>query len=391
MFQAEIMTEEILPYGTQWIEDDDVEAVVEVLRSDFLTTGPAVPRFEAELARAVGAPYAVAVCNGTAALHAACAVAGLGPGDEVLVPAVTFLSSANCARFVGAEPVFVDVHSDSGLIDLADAERHLSERSAAIIPVHLNGRPADLEGVHALAEAHDLVVIEDATHALGARYRDTMVGDCAFSNMAIFSFHAVKHLTTGEGGAVTTRDAERLSELAGFRNHGIVRDPERLTRPSPGPWYYEQQTLGFNYRITDLQCALGLSQLAKLDRFLERRSALAARYDRLLAELPGVRPVAVSTPDTVSAYHVYAVLIDFEAAGRDRSVVMEGLRARGVMTQVHYLPLPLQPYYVERGADIDRYPGASAYYERVLSLPLYPRMRETDVDRVVRALAEVLG
>lgn len=385
------MTEEILPYGTQWIEDDDVAAVVEVLRGAFLTTGPVVPRFESSLAGVVGVPHAVAVCNGTAALHAACAVAGLEPGDEVLVPAASFLSSANCVRFVGAEPVFVDVHPDSGLIDLADAERHLSERSAAIIPVHLNGRPVDLHGVRALADAHDLIVIEDAAHALGASYRDSTIGDCAFSDMAIFSFHPVKHVTTGEGGAVTTRDPEKASALASFRNHGIVRDPERLTRASPGPWYYEQQTLGFNYRITDLQCALGLSQLAKLDRFLERRRALAARYDRLLAEIPNVRPIGAGTPDTVSAYHVYAVLIDFEVVGRDRSAVMQGLRERGVMTQVHYLPLPMQPYYAERGADIDQYPGACAYYEQTLSLPMYPRMRDTDVDRVVGALAEVFA
>jgi perosamine synthetase len=198
-------------------------------------------------------------------------------------------------------------------------------------------------------------------------------------------------VTTGEGGAVSTPDPEKASALSAFRNHGIVHDPDQLTRPSPGPWYHEQQTLGFNYRISDLQCALGLSQLAKLDLFLERRRTLAARYDRLLTEIAGVRPVGAGTPDTQSAYHLYAVLLDFEAAGRERSTVMKGLRERGVLTQVHYIPLPMQPYYVQRGADINRYPGARAYYEQVLSLPMYPHMQDTDVDRVVGALAAVLA
>jgi perosamine synthetase len=382
------MADDILPYGRQWIEDDDVEAVVEALRGVYLTTGPTVARFEEALAEAVGAAHAVAVCNGTAALHAACAAAGLGPGDEVLVPAMTFLASANCARYVGAEPVFVDVDPDSGLIDLDDAARRITDRSKAIIPVHLTGRPVDLDALAALAEAHDLRVIEDAAHALGARHHDRPIGGCTRSSMAIFSFHPVKHVTTGEGGAITTNDPALAEAMRVFRSHGMVR--EQLRQPSPGPWYYEQQTLGFNYRITDLQCALGLSQLAKLPRFLARRRALAARYDALLAQLEHVRPVAVGTPDTLSAYHLYAILIDFAAVGRDRAAVMAGLRERGVLTQVHYIPVPAQPYYQDRGADMREYPGAQAYYERTLSVPLYPAMADADVDRVVAALREVL-
>ncbi|PRQ08739.1 UDP-4-amino-4,6-dideoxy-N-acetyl-beta-L-altrosamine transaminase [Enhygromyxa salina] len=385
------MANDILPYGRQWIDEDDIAAVVAALRSDYLTTGPTVARFEAALCDALGADHAVAVCNGTAALHAACAVAGLGPGDEVLVPALTFLATANCARYVGAEPVFVDVDPRSGLIDVEHAARMVGPQTRAIIPVHLNGRPVDLPAVRALADQHDLIVIEDAAHALGARAGDTRIGDCRYSDMAIFSFHPVKHVTTGEGGAITTAKPKLAAALEVFRSHGMVRDPEQLRGASPGPWYYEQHTLGYNYRLTDLQCALGLSQLTKLDRFLARRRALAARYDQLLATLAGVEPAAIGTADTLSAYHLYAVHVDFQASDRTRAQVVAGLRELGVLTQVHYIPVPTQPYYVDRGADPLAYPGATAYYESILSLPLFPAMRDEDVDRVVAALAQVLG
>jgi perosamine synthetase len=385
------MADDILPYGRQWIDEDDIAAVVEALRGAYLTTGPTVARFEAELARAVGARHAVAVCNGTAALHAACAVAGLGPGDEVLVPALTFLASANCARYVGAEPVFVDVDPRSGLIDVDHAARLVGPNTRAIIPVHLNGRPVDLPAIRSLADAHGLCVIEDAAHALGARTSDTLIGDCRYSDMAIFSFHPVKHVTTGEGGAITTNNPELRAALEVFRSHGMVRDPEQLRYPSPGPWYYEQHTLGYNYRITDLQCALGLSQLTKLEAFVARRRALAGRYDRLLETIETVEPVAIGTPDTLSAYHLYAVHIDFETLGRPRAQIVAALRELGILTQVHYIPVPAQPYYVDRGADPSVYPGALAYYAGILSLPLYPAMRDEDVDRVVGALSQVLS
>lgn len=385
------MGDAILPYGRQWIDEDDVAAVVAALRGTYLTTGPTVDAFEEALAARLNAPHAVAVCNGTAALHAACAALELGPGDEVLVPAVTFLASANCARYVGAEPVFVDVDPDSGLIDVADARRKVTDRTRAIVPVHLTGRPADLVAVRALADEHGLAVIEDAAHALGATLGDTTIGDGAYSELAIFSFHPVKHVTTMEGGAITTRDPKLARAMAVFRNHGMVRDAAELEGPSPGPWYYEQQTLGFNYRITDVQCALGLSQLKRLDHFLARRRALAARYDALLPAVAGVAPVAVGTPDSVSAYHLYSVLVDFAGAGVDRATVMARLRERGVLTQVHYIPVPSQPYYRERGADMARLPGAQAYYDRTLSLPMYPAMADEDVDRVVAALGEALA
>lgn len=382
------MADDILPYGRQWIEEDDVETVIAALKDTYLTTGPTVARFEAALADAVGAKHAVAVCNGTAALHAACAAAGLGPGDEVLVPAITFLASANCARYVGAEPVFVDVDPCSGLIDLADASRRVTSKTKAIIPVHLTGRPVELDAVAALARAHDLVVIEDAAHALGASYHDAPIGDCSRSSMATLSFHPVKHVTTGEGGAITTNDDALAEAMRAFRSHGMVRD--NLREPSPGPWYYEQHTLGFNYRLTDLQCALGLSQLAKLPRFLARRRELAARYDAALLEFEHLRPIAEGTRASESAYHLYCVLIDFAALGIDRATVVARLREYGVLTQVHYIPVCNQPYYRDRGVDPREYPGAQAYYQQTLSLPLFPAMADGDVDRVVAALRDVL-
>ncbi len=384
------MTTELLPYGRQWIDDDDIAAVIEVLTSDYLTTGPSVETFERALAERVGAPHAVAVSNGTAALHACCAVLGLGPGDEVLVPAVTFVASANCVRYVGAEPVFVDVHPRSGLLDVEDARRRVTPRTRAILPVHLTGRPVDMGAVAALAKERRLVVIEDAAHALGARYQGVHVGAGRSSSLTTFSFHPVKHVTTGEGGAVTTRDPALAEALRVFRSHGIVRDGEDQRASSPGPWYYEQRTLGYNYRITDLQCALGNSQLAKLDRFLERRRALAARYDQLLRAIPWVTPIETGTAGSESAWHLYSVLIEFDAAGVDRAELMRRLRVRGVGSQVHYIPVPAQPYYRARGCDPASYPGAEAYYARTLSLPLFPAMELEDVDRVVEVLSEVL-
>jgi perosamine synthetase len=378
-----------LPYGRQLIEEDDIQAVVDVLRSDMLTTGPAVECFEAALASAVGADHAVAVSSGTAALHAACFAAGVGEGDEVLVPAVTFLASANCARFLGAEPIFVDVDASTGLMDPARVAEKCTPRTRAIIPVHLNGAVAD---VGALREAApDACMIEDAAHALGAKQGAGVVGACGSgSSMATFSFHPVKHVTTGEGGAITSNDPAIDARLRGFRNHGIVHDPAQFEQTPHGPWYYEQQFLGHNLRMTDIQAALGCSQLAKLDRFVGRRRGLAARYESLIAasELSSVEPVVLPQDAPKCAYHLYAVRIDFDGLGFDRSALMQALRSRGIGTQVHYIPLPMQPYYRKRGWKAEDFPGANRYYESVLSLPMFPSMQDTDVDRVVDALSE---
>lgn len=381
-----------LPYGRQSVDEADIAAVVEVLRSDYLTTGPAVAAFEAKLARAVGAEHAVVVSSGTMALHAAYAAAGIGPGDEVVVPATTFLATANAARYVGADPVFTDVDPDTGLMSAAHLEARVGKKTRAIVPVHLNGMPCDLQAFAACAERVGAIVIEDAAHALGASYRDRPVGCGAHSRMTVLSFHPVKHITTGEGGAVVTNDEALAKKLRQFRNHGMTHEAAAFEEPSPGPWYYEQQSLGHNGRITDIQCALGCSQLDKLDGFIERRRQIAERYDRQLAGLAGVQPVSGRSSDAVSAYHLYAVLIDFERLGVTRAQVMQRLRERGIGTQVHYIPVPSQPYYRRiTPYDAGDYPGAVRYYQRELSLPMYPALLDSDVDRVVRELRVSLG
>ncbi|WP_374535078.1 UDP-4-amino-4,6-dideoxy-N-acetyl-beta-L-altrosamine transaminase [Phenylobacterium sp.] len=382
----------MLPYGRQTIEDDDIAAVAQALRGDFLTTGPTVEAFERAFAETVGARHAVACANGTAALHLAMLALEVGPGDAIVAPSITFLATANCARFVGAEVVFADVDPTTGLMTpqtLAEALARLDgRRLRAVLPVHLRGDAVDLPGLKALAEAAGAVLVEDAPHALGTRVNfgneAGLVGDCAHSAMATFSFHPVKTIATGEGGMVTTNDPALAERLRRLRSHGMVR-PE-----GADPWWYEMPEVGFNYRLPDILCALGLSQLAKLDRFAARRRALAARYETALAPLarlvrPAARP-AWSDP----VLHLMSVLIDFEAAGRSRRQVVETLKARGVGTQVHYIPVHTQPYYRQRYGELDL-PGARAWYERCLSLPLYPGMEDADVDRVVGALAEALG
>jgi len=380
-----------LPYARQSIEDDDVEAVVRVLRSAHLTSGPEIPAFEDALAAAVGSPWAVAVSSGTAALHAACIAVELGPGDEVIVPAVTFVATANCARFVGAEPIFADVHPDTGLIDPDDVRRRLTNRTRAIIAVHLGGATADMPALAAMASAANAVLIEDAAHALGASRDGEPVGSCRRgSAMATFSFHPVKHIATGEGGAVTGVDPALRDRLRLARDHGIVREAAGSSAPSPGPWYYEQQLLGHNLRLTDIQAALGRSQLAKRDRFLARRRSLAARYLSRLDSVEGVVPVVPPAASRECAYHLFAVRIDFARRGVTRAEVMRRLREKGVGSQVHYIPVPAQPYYRGRGWALDAFPGARAYYDHTLSLPMFAAMDDSDVDRVVAALAEAL-
>ena len=389
---------EFLPYGRQTIEDDDVAAVVEALKADYLTTGPRVEAFEHAFAETVGAGYAVACSSGTAALHLAMLALDLQPDEAVIAPAITFAATANCARYQGAEVVFADVDPDTGLMTPATFEAALGRqdgrRLAAVLPVHLGGATVDLPGVKRLAGGAPLV--EDACHALGTTMSfgnlPEQVGDGRHGAMACFSFHPVKTITTAEGGMVTTNDARLAERLRLFRSHGIVRDPALFRDPPalPEPWLYEMQTLGYNYRLPDLLCALGMSQLAKLPRFARRRRELTIRYWSLLARLsPVVRAVA-PPPGCDPALHLFIVLIDFAAAGMTRAELMAALAARGVGSQVHYIPVHRQPYYRERYGDLDL-PGADAYYARCLSLPLYPGMADDDPDRVVEALSEVLG
>ena len=398
--------EPFLPYGRQVIEDDDIAAVAEALRSDMLTTGPRVEAFETAFAETVGARHAVACSNGTAALHLSMLALDLRPGDVVIAPAVTFAATANCARYQGGEVIFADVDPDTGLMTPQTLEAAIGElngrKLAAVLPVHLAGNVVDLPGVRRLAGEHGAALVEDACHALRTRMafdnRPERVGDGRHAAMACFSFHPVKTLTTGEGGMVTTNDAGLAERLRLFRTHGISREPAGFqnhdlafdTDGAANPWVYEMQALGYNYRLPDILCALGLSQLAKLDRFVARRRALVARYRVLLEPLaPLVRCVA-SPRGCDPSLHLFVALIDFEAAGRSRRRVMEALRARGIGSQVHYIPVHQQPYYEARYGRIDL-PGADAYYERCLSLPLFPTMADTDPDRVVVALRAVLG
>jgi len=381
------MAQPILPYGRQTIEDDDIAAVVEALKADFLTTGPTVAAFETAFAAKVGARHAVACANGTAALHLAMLALDVQPGEVVIAPSITFLATANCARYVGAEVVFADVDPDSGLMTpetLAEALTRLDgRRLRAVLPVHLRGDAADLPGLAALAGDAGAVLVEDAPHALGTTMTfgnaAERVGDVRHSAMATFSFHPVKTIATGEGGMVTTNDAGLAGRLRVMRSHGMVR-PE-----GSEPWWYEMAEPGFNYRLPDILCALGLSQLAKLDRFAARRRALAQAYEAALAPLAPVVRMAAQPAWSDPVLHLMCVLIDFEAAGVTRRELVEALKARGVGSQVHYIPVHRQPYYRDRYGDLDL-PGAEAWYARCLSLPLYPGMADEDVAKVVEAL-----
>jgi UDP-4-amino-4,6-dideoxy-N-acetyl-beta-L-altrosamine transaminase len=385
------MTGAVLPYGRQTIEADDIAAVAEALGADFLTTGPRVEAFERAFAETVGARHAVACANGTAALHLAMLALDVKPGEVVIVPSITFLATANCARYVGADVVFADVDPESGLMTpqtLAEALARVgARRLRAVLPVHLRGDACDLPGLEALAHAAGAVLVEDAPHALGttARFGNTTetIGDVRHSAMATFSFHPVKTIATGEGGMVTTNDAVLAERLRVLRSHGMVR-PE-----GSDPWWYEMAEPGFNYRLPDILCALGLSQLKKLPRFAARRRALTAAYGEALAPLaPLVRPAArPAWSDPV--LHLMTVLIDFAAAGRSRREVVDALKARGVGSQVHYIPVHRQPYYRGLYGDLDL-PGAEAWYARCLSLPLYPGMADGDVARVADALRDAL-
>ena len=394
-----------LPYGRQQIEADDVEAVTAVLRGDYLTTGPAVEAFEAALVRRTGARYAVAVSNGTAALHLAALAAGLSAEDVAVVPSITFTATATGPRLCGAEVRFCDVDADTGLMTAATLQAALDAvpKARAVLPVHLAGQSADMPAIAKIARQRGMAIIEDGCHALGATQASSSgdkrsVGACADSDMTVFSFHPVKTVTTGEGGAITTNDATLAASLRKLRSHGIAREAAEFENRSQGldaqgaanPWYYEVQELGPNYRITDFQCALGLTQLNKIDRMVRRRAELKRRYDQQLCALgPFVRPLA-EAQGCVPAWHLCVALIDFDRVGVSRAEIMHRLRAQGVGSQVHYIPVHRQPYYEARYGSATL-TGADEYYRRTLSLPLFPAMSDADVDRVTLALAAAIG
>lgn len=394
------MPPRFLGYGRQSIDQSDIDAVVAVLRSDFLTQGPAVERFEAALAERVGAKFAVAVSSGTAGLHIACLAAGLGPGDRGLTAAITFAASSNCLLYAGAEAGFVDIDGNALAMAPAALEQALeaAPKTKAIIPVHLAGLALGSAEVRALAKGR--VVIEDAAHAVGGTYPcGKPIGCGAYSDMSVFSFHPVKTITTGEGGAVVTNDSELARRLRLLRSHGIERDASRFVGGDEReggqvkPWLYEQQMLGFNYRMTDIQAALGLSQLAKLDRFLHRRRAIARRYDEAFGRLPHVLlPQSSSFDRASSGHHLYVALFDFAAIGKTRTAFIAQLRERGIGSQVHYIPVYRHPYYRQRyGVDPAMFPNAERYYSRCLSLPFYPDMTDEDAERVIAAVSDLVS
>jgi perosamine synthetase len=375
----------LLPYGRQSVDESDIAAVIEVLRSDWLTTGPKVAEFETAWAKRVGARHAVTVNSGTAALHAAVFAAGIGPGDEVIVSPMTFAASANCALYQGGIPVFADVQPDTLNLDPASAERAITPRTRAIVVVDYAGQPADLDQLGEIAAQHNLFLIEDAAHAVGASYKDRMVG--AVSHLTTFSTHPVKHVTTGEGGLITTGDSSLVERMRWFRNHGITTDHRQ--RADKGDWYYEMVALGYNYRLPDINCALGLSQLRRLDGWLDRRREIVARYCEALAELPAVQPLAVR-PDRKPAWHIYPVLLDLTHLRVDRTQVFAALRAENIGVNVHYIPIYWHPYYAKRGYQCGQCPVAEDAYERLITLPIFPAMTDQDVFDVIAAVRRVV-
>jgi perosamine synthetase len=379
--------EKFLPYGHQSIDETDIEAVVEVLRSDWLTIGPKVGEFEEAFAQRVGAAHAVTFSSGTAALHAAAFAAGLKSGDEAITTPMTFAATANCVLYVGATPVFADVSADTLNLDPARILEKISPKTRVILPVDYAGHPADLAAILEIARKNDLVVIEDASHAVGAEYQNRRVGSIA--DMTVFSFHPVKHITTGEGGMVTTNDPKLAETLRRFRNHGISSDARQ--RQSAGQWHYEMVLLGFNYRLPDIVCALGIEQLRKLEANLARRREIAAQYSTAFREISGVIPPAVRA-EANPAWHLYPIRLDLAKLTADRTQIFRALRAENIGVNVHYIPVHLHPYYRERfGYKGGEFPVAEGAYERLISLPMFHAMSGQDVKDVIVAITKVVS
>lgn len=369
----------MIPYGRQFIDEDDIQAVGEVLRSEWLTTGPKVAEFEEVFAQYVGAKFAVTVSSGTAALHAAMYAIGIGPDDEVIVPPITFAASANCVIYQGGTPIFADVEDNTLLLDVNLVEAKITSKTKALIAVDYAGQPCDYDSLRKIADQNNLVLVADSCHALGAEYKGRKTG--ALADLNIFSFHPVKHITTGEGGIVTTNNAAYADRMRLFRNHGINTDHHQ--REKLGSWFYEMTDLGYNYRMSDFQCALGISQLKKLPKFLERRRSIAKCYDTAFAGMSEIVPLAVHE-NVLHAYHLYVVKIDFKTLGLDRAGLFTRLRDRGIAINVHYIPVHLHPFYKEKyHTGIMLCPVAESAYEHIISLPMFPSMTDEDVEKVI--------
>ena len=375
-----------LPYGHQWIDEKDIESVVEVLRGDWITQGPKIREFEEAVAEFVGAKYAVALSSGTAALHAACFVAGITSRHEVIITPITFAASSNCILYLGGKPVFTDIKEDTYNIDAGKIERKITSKTKAIIPVDFAGQPADLDEIYEIAKERNLIVIEDASHALGAEYKGKKIG--SISDMTIFSFHPVKPITTGEGGMVVTDNKGFYEKLLMFRTHGITKNKVKLIK-NEGPWYYEMQELGYNYRITDFQCVLGISQLKKLDKFIGQRREIVKRYNEAFKNIEEII-VPYEKPEIKSAWHIYAIRLKLDRLKISRKEIFEALRAENIGVHVHYIPVYYHPYYQKLGYKKGLCPKAERYYEEAITLPLFPKMSDKNVEDVVEAVKKVI-
>lgn len=385
----------LIPYGKQNISDDDIAAVVAVLRSDFLTQGPIVPEFEKTVAAYCGANHAVAVNSATSALHIACIALGVGPGDLVWTSPITFVASANCARYCGADVDFVDIDprtynmSAASLADKLEKAKASGRLPKVVIPVHLSGQSCEMQAIHALSQQYGFRIVEDASHAIGGSYQGDKVGNCRYSDIAVFSFHPVKIITTGEGGMAVTNDLELAKHMARLRSHGITRYPSEMTHPPHGSWYYQQIELGFNYRMTDIQAALGMSQMRRLDDFVTQRHAIAQRYDDLLKD--SVANTPWQHPDSYSGLHLYVIRLKLGSMKTTHREVFERMRAEGIGVNLHYIPVYRQPYYAQMGFRPEDFPQAERYYAEAITLPIFPGLTVIQQGEVVRRLLTPSG
>ena len=385
----------MIPYGRQDITEEDIDAVVDVLRSDFLTQGPVVPKFEEAVMVHVGAKHAVAVNSATSALHVACLALGLGPGDWLWTSPVTFVASANCGLYCGAKVDFVDIDprtynlSPSALEDKLLAAEKEGKLPKVLVAVHLCGQSCEMESIHALCQKYNVKIIEDASHAIGGKYKGQFIGNCRYSDVTVFSFHPVKIITTGEGGMALTNDLGLAEKMSLLRSHGITRDDKLMAKTSDGPWYYQQIDLGFNYRMTDIQAALGASQMSRLNEFVCKRHELAKRYNNKFTQLPIVTPYI--SQDAYSAYHLYVIRLELKKINKTHKDVFELLREKGIGVNLHYIPVYKHPYYEVTGFSENDFPQAEAYYSEAISLPLYPKLSFAEQDKIIEALAAVIN
>ena len=376
-----------IPYGKQSIDDNDIESVISVLKSDWLTTGPKVDEFEEKFAKYVNSKYAVAVSSGTAALHAAAFAAGISDGDEVITTPMTFAASANCVLYQNGKPMFSDIDKKTYNIDPTKIEEKITNKTKAIIPVDYTGQPCEIDIINEITEKKDLVVIEDASHAVGAKYKGKKLG--SFSDLSVFSFHPVKHITTGEGGMITTNSEEMYEKLLLFRNHGITKNKDKFFSKNDGGWFYEQQYLGYNYRITDLQCALGISQLKKLDDFIKKRKEIVKKYNDAFENIDEIIP-PYQLEYAESSWHLYVIQLDLSKLKAKRKKIFNILRKNNLGVQVHYIPVYYHPYYQKLGFKKGICPNAEEIYKKIISIPLYPKMTDDDIDRVIEVILKTI-